>query len=88
MEDDYQPMKFEFLYEDIMYIWDYNIPVPEEGPKLGPRWMMVFDGASNASGNDVGVVITSPEGFRTPFTAGIYFDFTNNMLSMKLVFFY
>ena len=40
---------------------------------------MVFDGASNALGNSVGVVITSPEGFHTPFTTRICFDCTNNM---------
>ena len=37
------------------------------------------DGASNALGNGVGAVITSPTGFHIPFTAQICFDFTNNM---------
>ena len=41
--------------------------------------MLVFDGASNAMGNDVGAIITSPEGFHIPFTAHICFDCTNNM---------
>ena len=31
--DDYEPMKFEFPDEEIMYIWDCNIPGPDEGPK-------------------------------------------------------
>ena len=40
---------------------------------------MVFDGASNTLGNGVGVVIISPEGCHTPFTARLYFNYTNNM---------
>ena len=40
---------------------------------------MVFDGASNALGNEIGVVIISPEGCHTPFTARLCFDCTNNM---------
>ena len=35
MEDDCQPMKFEFPDEDIMYIRDCNIPGPKEGPEPG-----------------------------------------------------
>ena len=40
---------------------------------------MVFDGDSNALGNGIGVVIVSPKGCRTPFTARLCFDYTNNM---------
>ena len=40
---------------------------------------MVFDGASNALGNGIGVVIISPEGYHTPFTAKLCFNCTNNM---------
>ena len=40
---------------------------------------MVFDGASNALANGIDAVIISPEGCHTPFTAGIYFNCTNNM---------
>ena len=40
---------------------------------------MVFDGAYNALGNIIGVVIISPEGSHTPFTARLCFDCTNNM---------
>lgn len=39
----------------------------------------MFDGASNALGNGVGAVITSPTGFHIPFTTKICFDCTNNM---------
>ena len=77
--DDYETMKFEFPDEEIMYIRDFNIPGPDKGPEPGSRWTLVFDGASNAMGNGVGAVITSPEGFHIPFTARICFDCTNNM---------
>ena len=35
-------------------------------------------GASNALGNGIGVVLVSPEGCHTPFTARLCFDCTNN----------
>ena len=44
---------------------------------------MVFDGASNALGNGIGVVIISPAGFHTPFTTRLCFDCTNNMAEYK-----
>ena len=44
---------------------------------------MVFDGASNALGNGIGVAIISPEGFHTPFTARLCFGCTNNMAEYK-----
>ena len=40
---------------------------------------MVFDGASNALGNGIGAIITSPAGGHTPFTARLCFSCTNNM---------
>ncbi|XP_050919774.1 uncharacterized protein LOC127137346 [Lathyrus oleraceus] len=77
--EDYQSMCFEFPNEEIMLIRDCNIPGPKEGPKLGPRWIVVFDGDSNAHGNDIGAIITSPTGFHLPFTARLCFECTNNM---------
>src|ERR1044072_6688104 len=77
--NDYQPMKFDFPDEDILYIRDCNIPGPEEGHEQGSRWSLVFDGASNALGNSFGVVITSLKGFHIPFVDKICFDCTNNM---------
>ena len=44
---------------------------------------MVFDGASNALGNGIGVVIISPKGFHTPFTSRLCFDCTNNMVEYE-----
>lgn len=73
-------MKFEFPDEDALFLKEYyNRPDLDEGPKLGSRRTLVFYGASNALGNGVGVVITSPTGFYIPFTARICLDCTNNM---------
>ena len=44
---------------------------------------MVFDGASNALGNRTSVVIISPTGCHTPFTARLCFDCTNNMVEYE-----
>ncbi|XP_050877616.1 uncharacterized protein LOC127081401 [Lathyrus oleraceus] len=78
--EDYHPMKFEFPDEDVLFLKEcYPRPYPDKGPEPGSRWMLVFDGASNALGNSVGDVITSPTGFHIPFTAKIYFDCTNIM---------
>ena len=33
--EDYQPMKFDFPDEDILFIRECNIPGPEEGPEPG-----------------------------------------------------
>src|ERR1051325_83633 len=55
--DDYQSMHFEFPDEDIILVTDYEEPGPDEGPKPGSQWTMVFDGASNALGNVIGSII-------------------------------
>ena len=54
-------------------------PGPDEGPEEGSRWYMHFDGASNTLGNGIGIVIISPEGCHTPFTARLCFNSTTNM---------
>lgn len=33
--EDYKSMRLDFLDEDVMYMRDYEIPDPEEGPKPG-----------------------------------------------------
>ena len=45
---------------------------------------MVFDGASNTLGNEISVVIISPQGCHTPFTARLCFDCTNNMVEYEV----
>lgn len=75
----YQPIKFDFLKEDIMFIRDCNISTLNGGPKPGARWTLVFDGASKVKGHKIGEDITSPSGFHIPFTARLYFYCTNNV---------
>lgn len=70
-------MRFEFPDEDIMLIRDCNIPGPEEGPESRSRWILVFNGASNAHGNGIGEIITSLTGFHLLFTARSCFECTN-----------
>ena len=81
--DDYQSMNFEFPRENIILITDCEKHGPYDGPEQGSRWNMVFDGASNALGNGVGVVVISPEGYHTPFTSRLCFDCTNNMVEYE-----
>lgn len=77
--EDYQSMRLDFLDEDVMYIRDYEIPCPDEGPEPGSRWTLVFDGALNALGNEIGVVITSPTYHDILFIARLCFKCNNNM---------
>lgn len=78
---DYQPLKFYFPDEDVMYlkVKDYDEPLPEEGPEPGSKWSLIFDGAVNAYGLGIGAVIVTPQGTHIPFTARLMFDCTNNM---------
>ena len=59
--DDYPSMNFDFPDENIMLVTDCAKPRPYDGPEQGSRWTMVFDGASNALGNGIGVVLISPK---------------------------
>ncbi|RQW15600.1 ribonuclease HI family protein, partial [Rhodobacteraceae bacterium CH30] len=43
------------------------------------KWIVCFDGASNALGHGVGAVLVSPDDQCIPFTARLGFDCTNNM---------
>lgn len=86
--EDYMPMKFDFPDEDVLFIKEHSDTSNSiEAPEPGSRWMLVFNGASNALGNGVEAVITSPAGFRIPFTARICFDFTNNMAEYEAFIF-
>ncbi|XP_050920340.1 uncharacterized protein LOC127137977 [Lathyrus oleraceus] len=75
----YEPLRFEFPDKDILFIRDYIIPGPKEGPEPGSRWTLVFEGASNSRGHGIGANITSPTSFHLPFIVRLCFDCTNNM---------
>ena len=47
-------------------------------------WKMYFDGASNALGRDMGIVLISPEGNHYPFTTKLSFDCTNNVAEYEV----
>lgn len=48
-------MQCEFPDEDIMVVLQ-----EEETPKEG-KWIMLFDGASNVLGHEIGAILISPE---------------------------
>ncbi|XP_050890481.1 uncharacterized protein LOC127095900 [Lathyrus oleraceus] len=60
---------------------------PEEGLEPESRWTLVFDEASNAHGNGIEAIITSPNGFHLPFTARLCFECTNNMAEYEACIF-
>ncbi|XP_017972559.1 PREDICTED: uncharacterized protein LOC108661170 [Theobroma cacao] len=74
VEEDYEPMEFEFPNEDLMSICQTS---GEESEK--ENWKMFFDGASNALGHGIGVVLVSPEGDYYPVIAKLNFYCTNNV---------
>ena len=71
--DDYQSMQFEFPDEDIMVLFEEKTS-PDE-----VKWTLMFDGAFNALGHEIGAVLISPENQFIPITARLYFDCTNNV---------
>ena len=77
--EEYQSIKFEFPDEDIMALDNCEEFRPHDGPEQGSRWTLFFNGASNALGNGISVILISPEGCHTPFTARLCFNCTNNM---------
>ena len=80
---EYQPMKFDFPNKDVIFMADYEIPGPDEGPEPGAYWTLMFDGASNALGHGVGAVLTSPKNHHHPYTTRLYFDCTNNIVKYE-----
>ena len=67
-------MKFEFPDEDLL-----AISQKEDESTKEDSWNLYFDGASNALGHRIGVVLISPEGEYCSFTARLNFDSTNNV---------
>ncbi|KAK5845589.1 hypothetical protein PVK06_001783 [Gossypium arboreum] len=67
--EDYEPLNFDFPNEELMCV-----AATEDHP-----WKLSFDRASNAVGNEIGVVLISPNGDYYPFMCKLDFDCTNNM---------
>ncbi|KAK5835436.1 hypothetical protein PVK06_011125 [Gossypium arboreum] len=55
------------------------VAITEEDTSEDHMWKLNFDGASNAIGNGIGVVLISSAGDHYPFTCKLDFDCTNNM---------
>ncbi|GAU10109.1 hypothetical protein TSUD_418490 [Trifolium subterraneum] len=79
--EDYQPIKFDFPDEEIMYLKmkDCDEPVFGEGPDPESQWGLIFDGAVNLYGSGIGAIIVTPKGAHIPFTARLQFECTNNI---------
>ena len=73
--EEYEPMSFDFPNEDLMAV----LQIEEEESPEEDGWKMYFNGASNALGYGVGVVLISPKGNHCPFTTKLSFDCTNNV---------
>ncbi|GAU31576.1 hypothetical protein TSUD_53990 [Trifolium subterraneum] len=79
--EDYQPIKFDFPDDEIMYLKmkDCDEPVFGEGPDPESQWGLIFDGAVNLYGSGIGAIIVTPKGAHIPFTARLQFECTNNI---------
>ncbi len=64
----------EFPDEDIMALFE-----EKRTHEYIDKWIVCFDGASNALGHGVGAILVSPNDQCIPFTARLGFDCTNNM---------
>lgn len=70
-------MRFEFPDEDIMVL------CKEEGPEDKEIWTHIFDGASNAMGYVVGLILIPPKNRFVPFTTRLCFNCTNNIANYE-----
>ncbi|XP_026459615.1 uncharacterized protein LOC113360310 [Papaver somniferum] len=62
-------LKIDFPYE-----WVMCADIAEDRP-----WKMYFDSAHNKQGRDVGALLDSPEGIRTPIVIRLCFTCSNNV---------
>ena len=72
-------MNFDFSNESLMVV----LQIDEEKTPKEYGWKMYYDGASNALGRDVRVVLISLEGNHCSFTVKLSFDCTNNVAEYK-----
>ena len=77
--NDYQPMHPEFPDKDIMTLFEEEVEDKDRG-----KWIVWFDGASNALGHRVGAVLVSSDEQYIPFTARLGFDCTNNIAEYEV----
>ncbi|XP_006577521.1 uncharacterized protein [Glycine max] len=77
--NDYQPIHPKFPDEDIMTLFEEEVQDEDRD-----KWIVWFDGVSNAPGNGVGAVLVSPDEQYIPFMAMLGFDCTNNIAEYEL----
>ena len=77
--NDYQPMHLEFPDEDIMTLFGEKVEDEDRD-----KWIMWFEGASNALGHGVGAVLVFLDEQYIPFTARLGFDCTNNIAEYEV----
>jgi len=68
----------EFPDEDIMALFEEKLDEDRD------KWIVWFDGASNALGHGIGAILVSPDNQCIPFTARLGFDCTNNMVEYEV----
>ena len=71
---DYQPMHPEFPNEHIMALFEEEVEDEDMD-----KWIVWFDGASNALGHGIGAVLVSPNNQYIPFMTRLCFDYINNI---------
>ncbi|XP_006598524.1 uncharacterized protein [Glycine max] len=76
--NEYQPMHPEFPNENIMALFGEKVEDEDKD-----KWIVWFDGASNALGHGVGVALIYPDNKCIPFMTRLGFDCTNNMVEYE-----
>ncbi|XP_022755290.1 uncharacterized protein LOC111303352 [Durio zibethinus] len=75
---DYEPMKFDFLYKKLMAILESEEDDDEEKTRR-----MYFNGAANAMGHEIEVVLISSMKHYYLVTARLNFNCTNNVVEYE-----
>lgn len=75
--DDYEPMKLDFSDEELMAISELK---EDDEEKV---WRMYFNGAANAVGHEIGVILISPTEYYYPATVRLNFNYTNNIVEYE-----
>ncbi|XLS47454.1 hypothetical protein HN51_021812 [Arachis hypogaea] len=75
------PIKGSALAEFLAHqpITDHGTKKFEFSNEDAEKWILFLDGASNALGQRIGVVLTYPEGKLVPTTVKLCFNYTNNI---------
>ncbi|XP_039053199.1 uncharacterized protein LOC120195181 [Hibiscus syriacus] len=76
--EEYEQLNFDFPDEDLMAIL-----AEETVPSTSEYWKMNFNGASNALGYEIGVILVSHSEEHYPFTSRLNLDCTENMDEYK-----